>query len=298
MSKDGTRCKNVVLGLRAFEAIAAVDNLLLKEKSRKRLRSLGNDAQLTQEQRRASVLRAYTLPGSGNDESADSKDRNRLLHNVGFYDNSADVMSQSRIHGGRTQAEQVLAQLAKTPLLRARDLTAMGIARETLRRLLASGELEQPSRGLYARRGADLSVDVSLAEVARRTPHAVIGLVSALRFHGLTTQLPHEVWIYIDRKARVPMHPPVRLRIFRVSGDGLTDGVQPQVIDGVPVRITGVSRTLVDCFKRRNDVGLDVALEALRDAHRQKKLNLKEVWRIAERRRALTFMRPYLEAVA
>ena len=125
----------------------------------------------------------------------------------------------------------------------------------------------------------------------------IISLLSALRFHGLTTQLPHEVWVYIDRKARVPAHPPVRLRIFRVSGDGLTDGVQRHNIDGVPVAVTGVSRTLVDCFKRRNEVGLDVALEALRDARRLKKLDLNEVWRIAERRRALTFMRPYLESV-
>lgn len=196
-----------------------------------------------------------------------------------------------------TQAAQALALFAKTPLLRARDLAEVGIARETLRRLVASGELEQPSRGLYWRKGADLSADISLAEVARRTPHAVISLLSALRFHGLTTQLPHEVWVYIDHKARLPAHPPVRLRIFRVSGDGLTYGVERHTIDGVPIAVTGVSRTLVDCFKRRNEVGLDVALEALRDARRLKKLKLDEVWRIAERRRALTFMRPYLEAL-
>lgn len=221
-----------------------------------------------------------------------------MLQIVGFYDITADVMSRQRFDQGKTQAERALVLLAKQPLLRARDFESIGIARETLRRLVASGELEQPSRGLYARRDADLSADVSLAEVARRTPHAVISLVSALRFHGLTTQLPHEVWVYIDRKARAPTHPPVRLRIFRVSGDGLSEGVQRHLIDGVPVFITGVSRTLVDCFKRRNDVGVDVALEALRDARRQKKLNLNEVWHIAERRRALTFMRPYLEAVA
>lgn len=197
-----------------------------------------------------------------------------------------------------TQAAQALALFAKTPLLRARDLAEVGVARETLRRLVASGELEQPSRGLYWRKGADFSADISLAEVARRTPHAVISLLSALRFHGLTTQLPHEVWVYIDRKARLPVHPPVRLRIFRVSGDGLTYGVERHTIDGVPIAVTGVSRTLVDCFKRRNEVGLDVALEALRDARRLKKLKLDEVWRIAERRRALTFMRPYLEALA
>jgi len=206
-------------------------------------------------------------------------------------------MSQERSTIPLSQAKQALALFAKTPLLRARDLAAVGVARETLRRLVATGELEQPSRGLYWRKGAEVSGDVSLAEVARRTPHAVIGLLSALRFPGLTTQLPQDVWIYLDRKARTPAHPPVRLRVFRVSGDGLTDGVERHTIDGAPVAITGVSRTLVDCFKRRNDVGLDVALEALRDARRLKTFKLDEVWRIAERRRALTFMRPYLEAL-
>lgn len=197
-----------------------------------------------------------------------------------------------------TQAEQALALFTKTPLLRARDLVEAGIARETLRRLVASGDLEQPGRGLYWRKGAEMSAASSLAEVARQTPHAVVSLISALRFHGLTTQVPHEVWVSIDRKARVPAHPPVKLRVFRVNGDGLTLGVERHVIDGVPVAVTGVARTLVDCFKRRDDVGLDVALEALRDARRLKKLDIDEVWRIAEKRRALKTMRPYLEALA
>lgn len=206
-------------------------------------------------------------------------------------------MSQKAKQRPTTQADQALALFAKRPLLRARDLAEAGIARETLRRLVASGALEQPSRGLYWRKGAELSAEASLAEVARRTPHVVICLVSALRFHGLTTQAPHEAWVYIDRKARVPAHPPVRLRVFRVNGDGLTLGVERHVIDGVPVAITGVARTLVDCFKRRDDIGLDVALEALRDARRLKKLDLNEVWRIAEKRRALKSMRPYLESL-
>lgn len=210
---------------------------------------------------------------------------------------TADVMSQTAMPQRTSQAAQALALFAKAPLMRARDLAAIGVSRETLRRLVAKGELEQPSRGLYWRKGAEVSGNASLVEVVRRTPHAVIGLMSALRYHGLTTQLPHEVWIYIDRKARAPAHPPVRLRIFRVVGEGLTDGVERHRIDGVPVAITGVARTVVDCFKRRNDVGLDVALEALRDARRLKNVNLNEVWSIAERRRALTFMRPYLEAL-
>lgn len=195
------------------------------------------------------------------------------------------------------QAARALALLDKTPLLRARDLVDAGIARETLRRLVASGELEQPDRGLYRRVGGEMAAEASVAEVARRTPHAVVALLSALRFHGLTTQVPHEVWVYIGRKARVPARTPVKLRIFRVDGDALTLGVDTHVIDGVPVKITNTARTIVDCFKRRDEVGQDVAIESLRDARRQRKVDLKEVWRIAERRRALTYMRPYLEAL-
>ncbi len=195
------------------------------------------------------------------------------------------------------QAVRALALFEKTPLLRARDLVDAGIGRETLRRLVASGALEQPDRGLYRRVGGDMAAEASVAEVARRTPHAVIALLTALRFHGLTTQLPHEVWVYIGRKARVPARMPVRLRSFRVDGEALTLGVEDHVIDGVPVHITNVARTVVDCFKRRADVGLDVAIEALRDARRRRKVDLNEVWRIAEKRRALTYMRPYLEAL-
>lgn len=207
------------------------------------------------------------------------------------------LRSSSKKGGALTQAERALALLDKTPLLRARDLVDAGIARETLRRLVQSGELEQPDRGLYRRVGGEMAAEASIAEVARRTPHAVVALLSALRFHGLTTQVPHEVWVYIGRKARVPARTPVKLRVFRVDGDGLTLGIDDHVIDGVPVKITNTERTLVDCFKRRNDVGLDVAIEALRDARRQRKVDLNEVWRIAERRRALTYMRPYLEAL-
>jgi predicted transcriptional regulator of viral defense system len=181
--------------------------------------------------------------------------------------------------------------------MRARDLVDAGIARETLRRLVRSGELEQPDRGLYRRVGGEMAAEASIAEVARRTPHAVIALLSALRFHGLTTQAPHEVWVYIGRKARVPMRPPVRLRVFRVDCDALTLGVDKHVIDGVPVQITNTARTVVDCFKRRDEIGLDIAIEALRDARRQRKVDLKDVWRIAEHRRALTYMRPFLEAL-
>ncbi len=196
------------------------------------------------------------------------------------------------------EAERTLALFKKTPLLRARDLVAAGISRETLRRLLTRGLLEQPGRGLYRLVGGPMSADASIADAVRASPHMVVALLSALRLHGLTTQLPHDLWVYIGQKARAPARSPVRLRVFRVSDAALSLGVEMRTIDGVPVRVTTVARTLVDCFKRRGDVGLDVAIEALRDAKRLRKVDMNEVWRLAEERRALTYMRPFLEALA
>jgi len=196
------------------------------------------------------------------------------------------------------QAERALALFEKTPLLRARDLVAAGVSRETLHRLLTRGLLEQPGRGLYRLVGGPMSADASIADAVRASPHMVVALLSALRLHGLTTQLPPDLWVYIAHKARAPARSPARLRIFRVAPASLSHGVETQIIDGVPVRVTTVPRTLVDCFKRRGDVGLDVAIEALRDAKRLRKANMNDVWRMAEDLRALTYMRPFLEALA
>lgn len=197
----------------------------------------------------------------------------------------------------RPQAERALALFERAPLQRARDLVAAGIGRETLSRLVARGLLEKPGRGLYRRVGGEMSAEASIAEAARRTPHLVFALLTALRLHGLTTQLPHELWAFIGHKARAPVHTAVRMRIFRVEAGALDLGVETRTIDGVPVKVTSVARTLVDCFKRRADVGLDVAIEALRDAKQQRKVNMNEVWKIADERRALKVMRPYLEAL-
>jgi predicted transcriptional regulator of viral defense system len=128
-------------------------------------------------------------------------------------------------------------------------------------------------------------------------PHGVVCLLSALRFHRLTTQAPFEVWLAIDRKARRPRvkHPP--LRVVRFSGPALTEGVEEHTLEGVPVRVTTPARTVVDCFAYRNKVGLDVALEALRDCRRQRKATMDELHRAARVRRMANVMRPYLESL-
>lgn len=181
-------------------------------------------------------------------------------------------------------------------VLRAGDLKEHGIPRVYLTRLVGDGVLERSSRGVYVLSEAEVTENHSLAEACRRIPHGVICLLSALRFHGLTTQSPFEVWLAIDRKARLPKvdYPP--LRVVRFSGPDLTQGVATHNVEGVGVKVTDPARTVADCFAYRNTVGIDVALEALRDCLRQKKTSPDDLYRAAKARRMANVMRPYLEA--
>jgi len=194
--------------------------------------------------------------------------------------------------------ERLLKLVRDHGIVRPRDLDALGIPRTYLARLLEQGTLERTSRGLYVLADAEPAENHSLAEACKRVPHGVVCLLSALRFHGLTTQAPFEVWLAIDRKARLPNvgHPP--LRILRFSGAAMTAGVVEQTVEKVPIRVTTPARTVVDCFAYRNKIGLDVALEALRDCWRQKKATMDEFHAAAVARRMANVMRPYLESLA
>ena len=180
-------------------------------------------------------------------------------------------------------------------VVRTREFDAIGVPRVYLRRLQEDGLLIQPSRGLYQLADADLSVAHSLAEASKAVPSGVIGLLSALQFHELTTQTPHAVWMLMPSKAWAPTKPPVKLKIIRASGAALTMGVKQHRIDGVSVPITTPAKTVADCFKHRSKVGLDVAVEALRDALRTKRASADDLWRAASADRVVTVMRPYLE---
>lgn len=193
--------------------------------------------------------------------------------------------------------EHVLALVRAAGILRSRDLATHGIAREHLRRLHQRGQLERVARGLYALPGNQANQHRSLAEAAKRVPQGVVCLLSALRFHGLTTQAPFEVWLAIDPKARRPQVADLPLRIVRFSGPALREGVEQHAIDGVPVRVYSLAKTVADLFKYRNKIGLDVALEALRDAWRGRRVTMEELWRYAQVCRVSTVMRPYLEAL-
>jgi predicted transcriptional regulator of viral defense system len=191
----------------------------------------------------------------------------------------------------------VLEAIRSHGVARPRDLEAAGIPRMWLTRLSRQGLVTRAGRGLYEVADAEWSAHHSFAEVAKRVPGGVVCLLSALAFHELTTQLPFEVWLAIDGKGRAPRDLTVKVRLMRFSGQALTAGVDRHVIDGVPVLITSPARTVVDCFRYRNKVGLDVALEALRDCHEQRLATRDEIWECAGRLRAARVMRPYLESL-
>ncbi len=182
-------------------------------------------------------------------------------------------------------------------LFRARDLPDLGIPRHRLPALLASGEVERISRGLYRVQAAAATEHETLAAVAKRVPHAIVCLLTALHVHGIGTQAPREVWLAVDRKARKPTLDGLPVRIVRFSKQMLHYGVVTREIQGVEVRITSPPRTVVDCFRYRNKIGLDVALEALRDALRSRHATVDEIVRAAEVCRISTVIQPYLEAV-
>lgn len=192
--------------------------------------------------------------------------------------------------------QRVLAMAHEKGILRTQDLAMAGIPRVILTRLCRRHRLNRLGRGLYALPDADITESHSLAEVSRRIPHAIICLLSALRFHGLTTQAPFEVWIAIDRKARKPRSESLPLRVVRFSGRVRTYGIEEHRVENVKVRVTSAAKTVVDCFRYRKKIGLDVALEALKD-YRRVRGSRDELWRAAKVCGALSVMRPYMEAM-
>ena len=194
--------------------------------------------------------------------------------------------------------QQILDLALQQGILRARDLESMGLPRAYLTILVRQGALVRLAKGLYARPDRAASAHDHLLEIATKYPQAVFCLLTALSLHGLTTQAPHEVWLAIDGKARAPSvtYPP--LRLIRMSGSSLTQGVEHMNVDGTTqIRVTSVAKTVADCFKYRNKIGLDVALEALREARSSKRATMDELWQCAQRCRVSNVMRPCLESL-
>jgi len=183
--------------------------------------------------------------------------------------------------------------------MRTRDLEAMGWTRVAIGAMVQRGQLMRLGRGLYAPPDYVPTEDSALAQVAIKYPQAVFCLLTALRLHGLTTQNPHQVWIAIDHKAKAPnmAYPP--LRIIRSTGEALHEGIEQMTVDGaVQVAVTSLPKTLADCFKFRNKIGLDVALEALREAWNARRIPMDELYRCARICRVEKVMQPYLESLA
>jgi predicted transcriptional regulator of viral defense system len=197
----------------------------------------------------------------------------------------------------QTAETKVLDLARERGVLRPRDLARADLPADYLWRLYRKEKLERVGRGLYAFPGADLTEHHTLAEAALRVPHGVVCLLSALRFHNLTTQSPYEVWMAIDVKARRPKEKIIPLRIVRFSGEALTAGIEDHKVEGLSVKVYRPAKTVADCFKYRNKIGLDVALEALRDCWRKRVATADELWRYAEVCRVARVMRPYLESL-
>jgi len=196
-----------------------------------------------------------------------------------------------------THEQQVLRLARARKLLRARDVTQQGLPTIALTRLVQAGKLERVARGLYGIPGAKISEHRSLAEVSARVPKGVVCLLSALRVHEIGTQAPHEIWIAIPSHMVSPRLDQPAIRVVRMSDAALADGTDRMTIDGVDVPVFNSARTVVDCFRFRNKIGLDVALEALRDGWSQRKFTLDDLWRHATLGRVANVMRPYIEAI-
>jgi predicted transcriptional regulator of viral defense system len=196
-----------------------------------------------------------------------------------------------------THAQRVLDLASQKGLLRASDLGAIDAPRIVLMRLTAAGQLEKFGRGLYRLPGSHGSEHESLVIVATKVPQAVFCLLTALQFHELTTQLPRQVWIAMPRGSHAPRidYPPIKMVQF--TGEGYTAGVEQVERDGTKLQVYSVAKTVADCFKHRNKIGLDVALEALKDARARSKASAEDIWRFAKVCRVANVMRPYLESI-
>jgi predicted transcriptional regulator of viral defense system len=195
------------------------------------------------------------------------------------------------------QRDRLAAAAKSKAILQPRDFTRLAIHPQEVSRLVQKGELLRVGRGRYVLPQAEHSENLGLALVAAAVPRATICLLSAMRYHNIGTQAPHEVWIAVEQGATRPRldYPPVR--VVLVSGRAFTYGVERHVIDGVPVRVYSAAKTVADCFKFRHKIGLDVVLEALREGLRSKRVNREVLWAAAKVCRVTAVIRPYLEAI-
>jgi predicted transcriptional regulator of viral defense system len=195
------------------------------------------------------------------------------------------------------RSEQILALAQQTGVLRARDVVRAGIPHSYLSRLTKQGTLQQIGRGLYMLPGAAITEHHTLVEACKRVPNGVVCLLSALRFHQLTTHQPFQIWMALENKAWQPQVDTIPVRFVRFSGQAFTEGVDTQILEGVPVKIYGAAKTIADCFKYRNKIGLDLCVEALRTGLGQRKFTVDLLAHYAQLCRVQNIITPYIEAM-
>jgi predicted transcriptional regulator of viral defense system len=198
----------------------------------------------------------------------------------------------------KSKQDRVLKLFQAMEIVRPRDVEAIGVAGSYLNWLYNKGVLDRPSRGLYTLVDSQPSEFRSIAEASKLSPNATVCLLSALRIHDLTTQSPYEVWLAIGEKDRKPQmsYPPIR--VVRFSGESRVFEIENRKIEGVTVSVYSPAKTVADCFKYRNKIGLDVAIEALKDCRNSRKATMDELWEAAKVCRMANVMRPYLEATS
>lgn len=193
--------------------------------------------------------------------------------------------------------KRVLKLVEERGVLRPVELDEFGIPRKYLNVLYHQGKLDRIGRGLYVSVDHEATEHHTLAAVCKRIPGGVVCLLSALQFHGLTTQLPRRVWLALGRSRRMPKVEKLPVMIVKYSGEAYNSGIEEHEIEGVTVKVYSPAKTVADCFKFRNRIGLDVAIEALRDCRKQKKCTADELWRYAKVCRQTEVMRPYMTMV-
>ncbi len=188
--------------------------------------------------------------------------------------------------------------LSSTPVVKTQEFTRAGVPRMTIRRMVASGEITEVGRGFYAAADSEPTSNRSLIEAMLQAPGGVVCLLSALRYHEIGTQNPHEVWIALRRGSWIPKIEGIRSRVVLFSGSAFSEGIETVDIEGIEIKVYSPAKTVADLFKYRNKIGIDVAVEALKDALRGRKATVEELVKYSEICRVKSIMRPYLESLA
>jgi predicted transcriptional regulator of viral defense system len=197
-----------------------------------------------------------------------------------------------------TLAEKLLEYIRRKGIVRAKELNRLGIPTIYLTRLVQEGRIERVNRGLYRFPDAEITEHFTLVQAAKKIPNGVVCLLSALSFHEFTTQLPHQIWIAVERGKWEAGLRDLPIRIFEFSGKAFNAGIEKHRIEGGTTKVYCLEKTVADCFKYRNKIGLDVAMEALRECRRERRCKNDDLWHYAKICRVANVMRPYLEAMA